>query len=234
MYIDVEGTRLWFDVDGPALVPDGDTMRERPTVVLLHGGPGSPLLLRRARDHEPDRVRTLARRIRRAGVCGAPPGPSRRARAPVDAREVRLDRIAEGFRRAGGDGPAAVARALYGGERDSVSDDEWADCWKLVGRSIPGEQESARTVLNKELNPYGLRLMQTFDVVDRLGVIECPRLVCCGELDPVMPPSAHRELADALRDGVGELVVLEDAGHFTWKDTPERYWPVLTGFVAAL
>jgi proline iminopeptidase len=41
MHIEVSGTRLWFDVDGPVLVPDGPAMRERPTVVLLHGGPGS-------------------------------------------------------------------------------------------------------------------------------------------------------------------------------------------------
>lgn len=40
MHIDVNGTRLWFDVDGPELVPDGATMRRRPTVVLIHGGPG--------------------------------------------------------------------------------------------------------------------------------------------------------------------------------------------------
>lgn len=41
MHIDVNGTRLWFDVDGPFLVPDGPSMRERPTIVLIHGGPGS-------------------------------------------------------------------------------------------------------------------------------------------------------------------------------------------------
>src|SRR6476659_8967085 len=41
MEVNVKGRRLWFDVDGPALVPDGATMQERPTVVLLHGGPGS-------------------------------------------------------------------------------------------------------------------------------------------------------------------------------------------------
>ena len=41
MHVDVNGTRLWFDVDGPVLVPDGDAMRRRPTVVLLHGGPFS-------------------------------------------------------------------------------------------------------------------------------------------------------------------------------------------------
>jgi proline iminopeptidase len=40
MHIEVNGTRLWFDVDGPALVPDGCEMRQRPTVVLVHGGPG--------------------------------------------------------------------------------------------------------------------------------------------------------------------------------------------------
>ena len=41
MRISVNGTRLWFDVEGPALVPDGAGMRRRPTIVLVHGGPGS-------------------------------------------------------------------------------------------------------------------------------------------------------------------------------------------------
>jgi pimeloyl-ACP methyl ester carboxylesterase len=41
MHVEVNGTRLWFDVDGPALVPEGPQMRERPTLVLVHGGPGS-------------------------------------------------------------------------------------------------------------------------------------------------------------------------------------------------
>ena len=41
MHIDVNGTRLWFDIEGSALVPRGDAMVERPTLVLVHGGPGS-------------------------------------------------------------------------------------------------------------------------------------------------------------------------------------------------
>jgi pimeloyl-ACP methyl ester carboxylesterase len=40
MHVDVNGTRLWFDVDGPVLRPDGQRMREVPTLVLVHGGPG--------------------------------------------------------------------------------------------------------------------------------------------------------------------------------------------------
>ena len=35
MRIDLDGMRLWFDVDGASLDPDGDRMRYRPTVVLV-------------------------------------------------------------------------------------------------------------------------------------------------------------------------------------------------------
>ena len=42
MKVDIgEGIRLFVDIDGPGLVPDGPSMVERPTVVYLHGGPGS-------------------------------------------------------------------------------------------------------------------------------------------------------------------------------------------------
>ena len=40
MYVTVNGARLYFDVDGAGLVPDGPRMREKPTLLLLHGGPG--------------------------------------------------------------------------------------------------------------------------------------------------------------------------------------------------
>jgi len=40
MRVQVRGTRLYFDVEGMGLVPDGPTMRERPTLLCLHGGPG--------------------------------------------------------------------------------------------------------------------------------------------------------------------------------------------------
>jgi proline iminopeptidase len=41
MDVEVNGTRLWYDVDGMALVPDGRRLRARPTVILIHGGPGT-------------------------------------------------------------------------------------------------------------------------------------------------------------------------------------------------
>lgn len=40
MRVEVGGVRLFFDVDGAKLVPDGPWMRERATVLMLHPGPG--------------------------------------------------------------------------------------------------------------------------------------------------------------------------------------------------
>ena len=40
MKIDIGGLDIFFDVEGAKLVPDGPEMRERPTLLLLHGGPG--------------------------------------------------------------------------------------------------------------------------------------------------------------------------------------------------
>ena len=40
MHVLVNDVRLFFDVEGAKLVPDGPAMREKPTLLLLHGGPG--------------------------------------------------------------------------------------------------------------------------------------------------------------------------------------------------
>src|SRR5882757_2112539 len=40
MFLRVNGARLWFDVSGPSVVPSGDRVLERPTVLGVHGGPG--------------------------------------------------------------------------------------------------------------------------------------------------------------------------------------------------
>jgi proline iminopeptidase len=41
MYVTVNGARLYFDVDGEALTVGTAGMHQRPTVILLHGGPGA-------------------------------------------------------------------------------------------------------------------------------------------------------------------------------------------------
>ena len=49
MLVSVGDVRLFVDVDGAKLVPDGMSMRERPTIVTVHGGPGF--------DHTPFKAR---------------------------------------------------------------------------------------------------------------------------------------------------------------------------------
>lgn len=41
MFVGVNGVRLFFDVVGAGLVADGPRMRQRPTIVFVHGGPGA-------------------------------------------------------------------------------------------------------------------------------------------------------------------------------------------------
>ena len=278
MQVDVNGQRLWFDVEGLALVPDGPEMRERPTVLLLHGGPGSfdhsyfksdfarlsdvaQVVYLDLPGHgrsewgDPaswsfeacaDSVRDFcdALGIARPIVYGHSLGSSvamvyairhpRHARALVlqsACARFDLDRVVEEFRRAGGDEVAATVARVYGGDSASVTPEEWGPCWRLFGPWVVGEQERARTIVNVELNAPGLELMGGFDVVDQLARIECPTLVCVGELDPITPVAAAREIADALPDGMAQLAVVEDAGHFTWKDAPDRYWPLVTEFL---
>ena len=41
MYVEVNGRRLFVDIEGAGLIPDGPEMRQKPTLILLHGGPGA-------------------------------------------------------------------------------------------------------------------------------------------------------------------------------------------------
>jgi pimeloyl-ACP methyl ester carboxylesterase len=40
LLLDLGDIRLWFDASGPSLLPEGDEVVERPTLVAVHGGPG--------------------------------------------------------------------------------------------------------------------------------------------------------------------------------------------------
>lgn len=41
MYVNVNGVRLFIDISGSGSVPSGTSMVERPTLFVLHGGPGA-------------------------------------------------------------------------------------------------------------------------------------------------------------------------------------------------
>jgi proline iminopeptidase len=276
MHIDVNGTRLWFDVDGPALVPDGSEMRQRPAVVLVHGGPGGydhscfkPDFARLAehaqvfyldlRGHGrstwgdaaawtfeacADDVRVfcdtvgIARPIVFGHSMGGPivllygaRHPGHAAGLVVQSGFARFDvpRLVEGFRRVAGDEVADIAGRSYRGE--TVPDEEWARVFAAFGPRVPDKEQRARTPKNLELNAYGIELIRRLDVVDQLNRVDSPTLVSVGELDPVTPVAAAKEIVGALPEGIAQLEVIDAAGHFTWMDAPDRFWAMMIEFI---
>ena len=276
MQIDVNGTRLWFDVDGPALVPEGSEMRLRPTVLLVHGGPGSydhsyfkPDFARLAEHAQvvyldlsghgrstwgdagawtfeacADDVRAFCDTVGIATpiVFGHSMGgpivllygarhPGHAAGLVVQSGFARFDipRLVEGFRRVAGDEVAELAGRSYRGE--NVSDEEWALVYAAFGPRVPNDEQRARTPRNVELNEHGMELTRRLDIMDRLNRVESRTLVSVGELDPVTPVAAAEEIVGALPGGIAQLEVVEGAGHFTWLDAPDRFWPPIIEFI---
>lgn len=278
MRVRVDGSELWFDVAGPALEPEGPSMRERPVVVLLHGGPGgydhsyfkpdfAPLagvaqvvyldLPGHGRSewgdpHEwsfersADAVREFcdAVGVDRPVVYGHSLGAmvaatyggrhaGHAAGLVLQSAMGRYDvtRIVEGFRRFGGDEVAAIAERVYGGGPPPVTDEEWERCRVVFGPNVLTDEERGRLLSNPDLGEAAMESLRSFDVLHLLHAVACPTLVCVGELDPVTPVAAACEIANALPAGLARLEVIENAGHWTWKDAPERYWPLLLAFV---
>jgi pimeloyl-ACP methyl ester carboxylesterase len=143
-----------------------------------------------------------------------------------------LDRLVKGFRRVAGDEVAELARRDYGG--DPVTDNEWARVLAAFGPTVPNADELARTVRNDAVGTPGMRLMVGLDIVAQIGRIDCPTLVCVGELDSVTPVAASREIVDALPAGLARLEVIAGAGHFAWLDRPDAYWSTMITFLDAL
>jgi pimeloyl-ACP methyl ester carboxylesterase len=276
MHIDVNGTRLWFDVDGPALVPDGSQMRQRPTVVLVHGGPGvydhsyfkpdftylaehAQVVYLDLRGHgrsawgdaaqwsfekcaDDLRVFCDTAGIARPIVFGHSMGgpivllygarhPGHAAGLIVQSGFARWDapRMVEGFRRVAGEEVADIAGRSYAGEE--VPEEEWDRVYAAFGPQLPDQEREVHTPKNLELNSYGMELIRQLDIVGQLSRVGSPTLVSVGELDPVTSAAAAEEIVRALPAGTAQLKIIDGAGHFTWKDAPDRYWPTIIEFI---
>lgn len=280
MRIEVEGTRLWFDVDGLESVPDERTMRSRPTVLLLHGGPGGF-------DHsyfKPDFTRLtefaqviyldlpghgrsawgpaedwtfewagemvhafcesleIVQPVVLGHSFGGPVAMSYGSRHPghpgglilqSTMATFDLDRVVDGFRGNHGDEIADIVQRSYSGDQD-VTADQWAQCWSLFGPWVPGETEMARVPRNESLNAAGRELMLMFDLNSELAGVRAPTLVSVGDVDPITPIWAAEAIMDGLPDGIGRLDVIEDAGHFPWRDRPDPYWSSIRRFIESV
>ena len=70
-----------------------------------------------------------------------------------------------------------------------------------------------------------------FDAVDWRACVDCPTLVCVGELDPVTRVTAQ-QIYDGLPAGTAWLEMIEGLATSRGRTgRPDRYWPLPVEFV---
>jgi proline iminopeptidase len=104
----IRGTEIFFDIDGAGLVPDGPTMREKSTAILVHGGPGT--------DHSDAKTAcaALTEKLQLVYFDQRGQGRSRRGNPEHYGIEENVEDL-EALRRYLGLGPVVSIGTSYGG-----------------------------------------------------------------------------------------------------------------------
>ncbi len=74
-------------------------------------------------------------------------------------------------------------------------------------------------------------IMSELDIHSRLGEVRCPTLILVGEHDPITPPSAARDLLDAIPSA--ELHIIPNASHIITVEAPSQINDAMTAFLSA-
>ncbi|MFT4164004.1 MAG: alpha/beta hydrolase [Microlunatus sp.] len=285
MRITVNHTKLFVDVEGAELAVSDGSLRPRPVVVILHGGPGFDQgYLRPGLSALADHAQLFFVDLRGQGRSEPIPVESCTLEQMADdvavlcselglARPVIFGHSAGGFvalqlalRHPGSPGglilchtaptiapgvypsppgpaergdalTAAAAAALFSGDFS-------AEAAESFGRLVfplyaaPGHEEippklMALSRLDIEITAHFFtRLAAGYDVRPRLGEIDLPTLVVTGHHDWVCPPSAGRDIAEAIHGA--RLVELTDAGHFGFSEAPGPFLEAVRAYLANL
>ncbi|MEK9557991.1 MAG: alpha/beta hydrolase [Alphaproteobacteria bacterium] len=70
------------------------------------------------------------------------------------------------------------------------------------------------------------------DQSDTLGALTVPALVLGGGLDTLTPPQASRDMAELIPDA--ELVIMEEIGHLSTIEAPDKITDILNAYLARL
>ena len=280
MHIEVNGARLFFDVVGPALQPVDDKMAQRPTLIVLHGGPGfdhaslRPYFDRFADTHqviyldhrgngrstgEPESWTLAQWGDDIDGFCRAlgieapvvlgqsfggmvamsyaarhPEGPSKLILSST-AGQMDLEATYAMMQALGGDEARQIAKAFWAEPSEAAVADYLRVCMPHYNPAPPKDgSDRGRAIMRTEVMFHFIEGEQRgMDLLTGLAAVRCPTLVLAGGLDPITPVSCAEAILAALPEGVGELVVFEDAGHGAYRDHPERAEAELRRFLGA-
>lgn len=212
MRIGVRDTALFFDVEGAKLVPDGPRLREKPTLLLLHGGPGF--------DHS-----------------GFKPAFSELA---ADAQVVYLDHRGNGRSDRGDPGRWTLAewaddvRAFCDAlaiERPVVLGQSFGG---MVAMATPRDPDAnRRTEWNFDVMfRFGGGEDQTANLLPDLARVRCKTLVLAGEDDPITPVEDALDIAAALPPACVRLVRFPGCGHGVFRDDRPAAFAEIRRFLA--
>lgn len=282
MRVDIGGgTRLFVDVVGSSLCPTPDAMVLKPTLVLLHGGPGSdhssfrPYFDRFADTHQvlyvdqrgqgrsderhesnewrldtwaDDVVRLCAAlEVERPVVLGLsfggfvairyaarhPQHPSKMVLANTLARRdapLIESRFAE---RGGPEAAASYHRVYVDGD---TSPEAWSDYARLnlpLYGNTPSGFGPRRSWDNHRVLVDFHESFFDMDLRDDVTRIEAPTLVLAGRDDPMTPHECSSEILRHLAEGIGQLEIVDGAGHGTHRDQPEETERIIRAFLSA-
>jgi len=278
MHIEINGARIFFDTVGSKLISDGERMAERPTLIVMHGGPGfdhslmRPYFDRFADTHQvlyfdhrgngrstgaPDTWTLaqwgddvhglcLALGIDKPVVYGLSFGgmvamsyaarhPEAPAKLVLSSTAAKMDLPATyaAMEKLGGPDARRIAEAFWTAPTPEGAAEYMSVCMPLYNPSSAlGDAARKRAIQRNEVLFHFIQGEQAdMDLRPGLAAIRCPTLVLAGGLDPITPVSCAQAIFDALPEGLGELVVFDDAGHGIHRDQPERAEGVLRRFL---
>lgn len=281
MRVEIEpGVRLYFDVEGAGLEPDGPAMREKPVLLLLHGGPGfdhslfKPWFGRFADTHQvvyldhrgqgrsdqrddsthwyldtwaDDIARFCdALEIRSPVIFGNSFGgmvaihtaarhPDLASKLVLSSTAARMliDELLAMFQKLGGDTARDIAERFWS-DPVGINAEYMTTCLPLYTQHSHNLTDgAARARMNLAVGDHFIAGEQkTMDLRDDLATIRVPTLVLAGDLDPVCPPPAQEEIVGALHPSVVRYELIEDCGHGTYRDHPERTEAIVREFLA--
>ena len=136
--------------------------------------------------------------------------------------------------RLGGPEARRIAEAFWSAPTIDGAAEYMSVCMPLYNPSgALGDAARKRAIQRTEVMFHFIEREQAqMDLRPGLAALRCPTLILAGGLDPITPVSCAKAILAALPEGVGELVVFEEAGHGIHRDQPERAEAVLRGFFA--